>query len=74
MYSFFPAIQLFRLINKYRPGTKLDKMAHLRAEERVRGKEDTPTKKPPVVRSGIESQHCDLTNREQESSAGYHCT
>ena len=55
VYSFFPAVQLFRLMNKYRPETKLDKKARLRAraEERVKGKEDTPTKRPPVVRSGI---------------------
>lgn len=49
------AVQLFRLMNKYRPETKLDKKSRLRAraEERVKGKEDTPTKRPPVVRSGI---------------------
>ena len=50
MYSFFPAVQLFRLI-----------------KERVMGKGDTPTKKPPVVGSGINGQHCDLASRERES-------
>ncbi|XP_072014958.1 large ribosomal subunit protein eL8-like [Amphiura filiformis] len=49
------AVQLFRLLNKYRPETKLEKKARLRAraEERVKGKEDVPTKRPPVVMSGI---------------------
>jgi len=49
------ATQLFRLMDKYRPETKQEKRARLkaRAEERVKGKEDVPTKRPPVVRSGI---------------------
>jgi large subunit ribosomal protein L7Ae len=49
------ATQLFRLMDKYRPETKQEKKARLksRAEERVKGKEDTPTKRPPVIRSGI---------------------
>jgi len=42
-------------MDKYRPETKHEKKARLkaRAEERVKGKEDTPTKRPPVIRSGI---------------------
>merc|ERR1712002_90168 len=49
------ATQLFRLLDKYRPETKQAKKERLRkrAEERAKGKEDTPTKRPPVVRSGI---------------------
>lgn len=49
------ATQLFRLMEKYRPETYQEKMRRLktRAEERVKGKEDVPTKRPPVVRSGI---------------------
>jgi large subunit ribosomal protein L7Ae len=49
------ATQLFRLMDKYRPETKQEKKARLRARatERVKGKEDAPTKRPPVVRSGI---------------------
>merc|ERR1711893_446965 len=49
------ATQLFRLLDKYRPETKQEKKARLaaRAEERVKGKADQPTKRPPVVRSGI---------------------
>jgi large subunit ribosomal protein L7Ae len=49
------ATQLFRLMDKYRPETKQEKKARLRAraEERAQGKDDAPTKRPPVVRSGI---------------------
>jgi len=49
------ATQLFRLMDKYRPETKEEKRARLkaRAEQRVKGKEDTPTKRPPVIRSGV---------------------
>ncbi|XP_071822002.1 large ribosomal subunit protein eL8-like, partial [Apostichopus japonicus] len=49
------AIQLFKLLSKYSPETKPQKKARLRAraEERLKGKEDTPTKRPPVVRSGL---------------------
>merc|ERR1712002_159935 len=49
------ATQLFRLLDKYRPESKQEKKARLRirAEQRAKGKEDTPTKRPPVVRSGI---------------------
>lgn len=50
----FLASQLFRLLDKYRPETKQQKKERLkaRAEERVKGKPDAPTKRPPVVRSG----------------------
>ena len=43
------------MLDKYRPESKKDKNARLkgRAEERVKGKDDVPTKRPPVVRSGI---------------------
>jgi large subunit ribosomal protein L7Ae len=49
------ATQLFRLMDKYRPETKQEKLARLkeRAGERVKGKDDVPTKRPPVVRSGV---------------------
>merc|ERR1711893_256926 len=42
-------------MDKYRPETKQERKARLmaRAEQRAKGKEDTPTKRPPVVRSGI---------------------
>lgn len=55
LFIFNSAIQLFKLLSKYSPETKPQKKARLRAraEERLKGKEDTPTKRPPVVRSGL---------------------
>merc|ERR1712168_1025939 len=49
------ATQLFKLLDKYRPETKQDKKDRLRAraEARAAGKEDTPTKRGPVVRHGV---------------------
>lgn len=49
------ASQLFKLLDKYRPESAKDKKARLfqRAQERAQGKPDTPTKKPVVVRSGV---------------------
>merc|ERR1711909_80682 len=51
------ATQLFRLMDKYRPETKQQKKARLkaRAEERAGGKDDKPTKRPLVMRAGINS-------------------
>jgi len=49
------ASQLFRMLEKYKPETKQAKKARLRAraEEKAAGKDDQPTKRPPVIRSGI---------------------
>merc|ERR1712079_186702 len=49
------ATQLFKLLDKYRPETKQDKKDRLRAraEARAEGKQDTPTKRGPVVRHGV---------------------
>lgn len=49
------ASQLFRLLEKYKPETKQAKKARLRAraEEKAAGKDDQPTKRAPVIRSGI---------------------
>merc|ERR1740131_454867 len=49
------ATQLFRLLDKYRPESKQEKKARLRirAEARAKGKEDTPSKRPNSVRSGV---------------------
>lgn len=43
------------MLDKYRPETKQAKKERLRkrAEERVEGKQDRPTKRLPVVRSGV---------------------
>lgn len=53
---FVLASQLFRLLDKYRPETKHAKKLRLRerAKKQAEGdKDDTPTKRPPVVRSGV---------------------
>merc|ERR1712156_161089 len=49
------ATQLFKLLDKYRPESKLEKKTRLRlrAEERAKGKPDTPTKRPAVLRTGV---------------------
>lgn len=51
----YVATQLFKLLDKYRPETKQDKKDRLRAraEARAEGKGDTPTKRGPVVRHGV---------------------
>ena len=51
----FSATQLFRLLDKYKPETKQARKERLRkrAEDRSAGKQDRPTKRPPVVRSGV---------------------
>ncbi|GFX11713.1 60S ribosomal protein L7a [Trichonephila clavipes] len=48
------ATQLFKFFDKYRPESRKAKKERLRkrAEARVEGKEDTPTKRPLVVRQG----------------------
>merc|ERR1712168_3760 len=49
------AVETFKLLDKYRPESKAEKKDRLKAKaaERAKGKEDTPTKRPPVLRSGI---------------------
>jgi len=49
------ATQVFKLLDKYRPETAQAKKERLRkrAELRAQGKEDTPTKRAPVVRQGV---------------------
>merc|ERR1711894_276628 len=49
------ATQLFKLLDKYRPESKLEKKTRLRlrAEERAKGKPDAPTKRPAVLRTGV---------------------
>lgn len=55
LYIFILATQLFRLLNKYRPETKVDKKQRLQtiAEAKAAGKEATPTTKPHFVKFGI---------------------
>lgn len=51
------ATQLFRLLDKYRPESKKAKKDRLKAtaEKKAAGQEVAPTKRPPVVRFGINS-------------------
>lgn len=48
------AVQLFKVLEKYRPETKLQKSARLKAtaEEKVAGKDKAPAKKPSNLRAG----------------------
>ncbi|XP_066589353.1 large ribosomal subunit protein eL8 [Prorops nasuta] len=48
------ATQLFKVLEKYRPESAVQKKLRLkaRAEQKVEKKEDTPTKKPNVLKSG----------------------
>lgn len=50
-------MQLFKLLDKYRPETKQAKRQRLvkRAQDKVDGKEEKVTKRPPVVRFGIKT-------------------
>lgn len=54
MFLHIVATQLFKVLEKYRPESAAMKKARLkaRAEQKVAKKEDTPTKKPNVIRSG----------------------
>ncbi|KRX99451.1 60S ribosomal protein L7a [Trichinella pseudospiralis] len=47
--------QVLRLLKKYRPETKRAKLKRLksRAAKQAKGKEDAPSKRPPVVRFGV---------------------
>jgi len=49
------ATQLFRLLDKYRPESKKAKRERLRkeAENKAAGKESAPSKRPPVIRFGV---------------------
>lgn len=60
------ASQLFKLMDKYRPETVKDRRTRLvkRAAERAAGKPDTPTKRPLVVRSGINTV-CSLVEQKK---------
>jgi len=49
------AAQVLRMLDKYRPETRAAKRQRLRerAEKRVDGKDDEPTKRPPMVQAGV---------------------
>jgi len=61
------ATQLFRLLDKYRPESKQQKKERIKqtAEKKAAGQEVAPTKRPPVVRFGINS----VTNLAEQKKA-----
>jgi len=61
------ATQLFRLLDKYRPESKQQKKERIKkiAEQKAAGQEVAPTKRPPVVRFGINS----VTNLAEQKKA-----
>jgi len=65
------AVQLFKLLDKYRPEDKRQKKQRLKAtaEQKASGKEVAPTKRPPVVRIGIN----DVTTLVEQKKAQLVC-
>jgi len=61
------ATQMFRLLDKYRPESKQQKKERIKkiAEQKAAGQEVAPTKRPPVVRFGINS----VTNLAEQKKA-----
>jgi len=49
------AVQVFKLLDKYKPESKEAKKARLqaKAEKKVDGKDTAPSKRPPIVRQGL---------------------
>jgi len=62
------ASQAYRLLDKYRPETKHAKKARLRerAKKQAEGKDETPTKRPPVVRSGVNTVTTLVENKKAQ--------
>uniref|UniRef100_A0A4W6BLG1 60S ribosomal protein L7a n=1 Tax=Lates calcarifer TaxID=8187 RepID=A0A4W6BLG1_LATCA len=62
------ATQLFKLAHKYRPETKQEKKQRLlaRAEQKAAGKGDTPTKRPPVLRAGVNTVTTLVENKKAQ--------
>lgn len=57
LFYIFLAVQLFKLVEKYRPESKLAKKNRLKseAEAKVAGKEKAPSKRPNVLKAGTNS-------------------
>ncbi|KAE8582503.1 hypothetical protein XENTR_v10020142 [Xenopus tropicalis] len=62
------ATQLFKLAHKYRPETKQEKKKRLlaRAEQKAAGKGDVPTKRPPVLRAGVNTVTTLVENKKAQ--------
>jgi ribosomal protein L7Ae-like RNA K-turn-binding protein len=66
LITILKASQLFKLLDKYRPETVKERRTRLvkRAAERAQGKPDQPSKRPLVVRSGINTV-CSLVEQKK---------
>ncbi|XP_011820791.1 PREDICTED: surfeit locus protein 2 isoform X1 [Mandrillus leucophaeus] len=62
------ATQLLKLAHKYRPETKQEKKQRLlaRAEKKAAGKGDVPTKRPPVLRAGVNTVTTLVENKKAQ--------
>ncbi|KAK2101946.1 60S ribosomal protein L7A [Saguinus oedipus] len=62
------ATQLLKLAHKYRPETKQEKKQRLlaQAEKKVAGKGDFPTKRPPVLRAGVNTVTTLVENKKAQ--------
>ncbi|KAM9370810.1 large ribosomal subunit protein eL8 [Phaethornis superciliosus] len=62
------ATQLLKLAHKYRPENKQEKKQRLlaRAEQKAAGKGDAPTKRPPVLRAGINTVTTLVENKKAQ--------
>ncbi|KAH0519305.1 60S ribosomal protein L7a [Microtus ochrogaster] len=62
------ATQLLKLAHKYRPETNQEKKQRLlaRAEKKAAGKGDVPTKRPPVLRAGVNTVTTLVENKKAQ--------
>ncbi|KAK2099776.1 60S ribosomal protein L7A, partial [Saguinus oedipus] len=62
------ATQLLKVAHKYRPETKQEKKQRLlaQAEKKVAGKGDIPTKRPPVLRAGVNTVTTLVENKKAQ--------
>jgi large subunit ribosomal protein L7Ae len=62
------ATQLLKLAHKYRPETMQEKKQRLlaRAEKKAAGKGDVPTKRPPVLRAGVNTVTTLVENKKAQ--------
>uniref|UniRef100_A0A2K6S9R4 60S ribosomal protein L7a n=1 Tax=Saimiri boliviensis boliviensis TaxID=39432 RepID=A0A2K6S9R4_SAIBB len=62
------AIELLKLAQKYRPERRQEKQQRLlaRAEKKAAGKGDVPTKRPPVLRAGVNTVTALVENKKAQ--------
>nr|XP_039326722.1 60S ribosomal protein L7a-like [Saimiri boliviensis boliviensis] len=70
------AIEMLKLAQKYRPERRQEKQQRLlaRAEKKAAGKGDVPTKRPPVLRSGINTVTSLIENKKAQLVVTAHDT